>query len=59
MDFGWTAFFNSFWILPILCLSFMAVMMFACRGMRSCCCHGTHKKPPLQSGPSEAQRNSS
>lgn len=33
----WTYYFNDFWMLPLLCLLFMAgmmiLMMFVCRGM--------------------------
>lgn len=39
MDF-WT-YFNGFWIFPLLCLLFMALMMLGCRGMRFGCGHGT------------------
>lgn len=35
MDF-WT-YFNGFWIFPLLCLLFMAIMMLGCRGMRFGC----------------------
>ena len=37
MDFGWTYYFNDLWVLPLLCLLFMAavmmVMMLVCGGM--------------------------
>ena len=33
MDFSWAPHFSGFWILPLLCLLFMAVMMIACGGM--------------------------
>jgi hypothetical protein len=32
MDFNWMPYFNGFWILPLLCLLFMAIMMLGCRG---------------------------
>ena len=35
MDFGWMPYFTGFWIFPVLCLAFMAVMMLACGGMWS------------------------
>ncbi len=39
MDF-WT-YFNGFWIFPLLCFLFMALMMvFGCHGMRFGCGHG-------------------
>ena len=28
MDFTWTPYFNAFWVFPLLCLIFMAIMMF-------------------------------
>ena len=35
MDFSWMPYMNGFWIFPLLCLIFMAVMiMFVCGGMR-------------------------
>lgn len=35
MDFSWMPYMNGFWIFPLLCLIFMAIMiMFACGGMR-------------------------
>ncbi len=34
MDFSWFPHMNGFWIFPLLCLLFMAIMMFACGGMR-------------------------
>jgi len=33
MDFSWAPHFGMFWIFPILCLLFMAVMMIGCGGM--------------------------
>jgi len=33
MDFSWTPYFHAFWMFPLLCLLFMAVMMIACRAM--------------------------
>ena len=29
----WTSYFSGFWIFPILCFLFMAVMMIGCGGM--------------------------
>lgn len=29
MDFSWTPYFNGFWIFPLLCVLFMAIMMIA------------------------------
>jgi hypothetical protein len=40
MDFGWTPYLNGFWIFPLLCLLFMAIMMIACRAMPRRCGHG-------------------
>lgn len=37
MDFSWTSTFNGFWFFPLLCLVFMALMMFACHGRSSGC----------------------
>ena len=34
MDFNWMPYFSGFWIFPLLCLIFMAIMMIACGGMR-------------------------
>jgi uncharacterized membrane protein len=35
MDFSWMPYMNGFWIFPLLCLIFMALMItFACGGMR-------------------------
>ena len=40
MDFGWTTYFNGFWL---LCFLFMAIMMIACFfGMRFLGHHGSH-----------------
>jgi putative membrane protein len=33
MDFSWTPHFGMFWILPLLCFVFMALMMIGCGGM--------------------------
>ena len=33
MDFSWAPCLGAFWILPLLCFAFMAVMMIACGGM--------------------------
>ncbi len=41
MDYGWMPHFGMLWIFPLLFLLFMAIMMFACRGMRFRCGHGT------------------
>jgi putative membrane protein len=35
MDFNWFPHMGGFWILPLLCLLFMVIMMFACGGMWS------------------------
>jgi uncharacterized membrane protein len=40
MDFSWAPYFSSFWILPLLCVLFMAVMMIGCGGMMFRCLHG-------------------
>jgi len=49
MDF-WT-YFNGFWIFPLFCFLFMALMMvFGCRGMRSRCAHRGRKRAP-EDGP--------
>ena len=50
MDFSWTSYFHGFWIFPLLCLLFMALMMFGCHGLRSRCCHGTPKDQAPQDG---------
>ena len=42
MDFGWTTYFNGFWVLPLLCFLFMAVMMIAFFGMRFLGHRGSH-----------------
>ena len=34
MDFGWTTYFNGFWLFPLLCFLVMAVMIIASFGMR-------------------------
>ncbi len=34
MDFSWTPHFGMFWIFPLLCFAFMALMMIGCGGMR-------------------------
>lgn len=34
MDFSGTPYFSGFWIFPLLCLLFMAVMMIGCGSMR-------------------------
>jgi uncharacterized membrane protein len=39
MDFNWMPYFGGFWIFPLLCLLFMAVMMIACHGMSFRCGH--------------------
>ena len=44
MDFGWTPYFTGFWLLPLLCLLFMAVMMLGCRGKRFGCGHGARRE---------------
>ncbi len=33
MDFNWAPYFSTFWIFPLLCFVFMALMMLACGGM--------------------------
>jgi len=33
MDFSWFPYMNGFWIFPLFCMLFMAIMMFACGGM--------------------------
>lgn len=33
MEFSWAPHFSAFWILPLLCLLFMAVMMIGCSGL--------------------------
>ncbi len=33
MDFSWMSYFGGFWLFPLLCLLFMAVMMIGCGGM--------------------------
>ncbi len=33
MDFSWVPQFSGFWLLPLLCLLFMAFMMIGCSGM--------------------------
>ncbi len=33
MDFSWTSYFGGFWLFPLFCLLFMAIMMMACGGM--------------------------
>ncbi len=38
MDFSWPSFFGGFWLFPILCLLFMAIMMLICGGMLSRLC---------------------
>lgn len=40
MNFDWTPYFSAFWILPIVCLIFMAIMMFG-RGCLSS--HAGHR----------------
>ena len=40
MDFSWMPHLG-FWIFLLLCVLFMALMMFGCHGMRSRCCSGT------------------
>lgn len=37
MDFNWTPYFSGLWIFPLLCLIFMAIMMFGrgCMPFRS------------------------
>lgn len=49
MDFNWMPQLG-FWIFPLLCVLFMALMMFGCGGLRSRCCDGTHKKQSPQGG---------
>ena len=53
MDFSWTPYFNGFWIFPLLCLLFMAVMMIGCHGMRFRCGHGSSKQRSPQDGSPE------
>lgn len=43
MDFSWTPYFHGFWIVPLLCLLFMAIMMIACRAMPFRSGHGKHR----------------
>ncbi len=38
MDLGWTFNCSAFWIFPLLCVLFMAIMMIARRGMPCGCC---------------------
>ena len=40
MDFSWASYFNGFWIFPLLCLLFMAIMMIACGAMLFRCGRG-------------------
>ncbi len=47
MDF-W-AYFNGFWIFPLLCFVFMALMMlFGCHSMRFRCGHGGTRTPQVR-----------
>jgi hypothetical protein len=39
MDFSWTPTLSGFWIFPLLCLLFMAIMMIGCHAMRFRCGH--------------------
>lgn len=50
MDFTWTPLFNGFWIFPLLCLLFMAVMMIGCHGMRFRCGQGSPEPRSPQDG---------
>ena len=43
MDFSWVPHFSAFWILPLLCLLFMAVMMIGCSGMMFRFRHGARR----------------
>jgi putative membrane protein len=40
MDFSWTPYFSEFWILPLLCMLFLAVMMIGCGGTMFRSFHG-------------------
>jgi putative membrane protein len=40
MDFSWMPHFGMFWIFPLLCLLFMALMALGCGGMLSRLGHG-------------------
>jgi hypothetical protein len=42
MDFSWMPYFGGFWLFPLLCLLFMAVMMIGCGGMLFRSRHGAH-----------------
>ena len=42
----WTAYFNGFWIFPLFCLLFMALMMLGCRGMSFRCGRDRSKEAP-------------
>lgn len=44
MDFSWMPYLTGFWLLPLLCLLFMAVMMLGCRGMRFGCRRGARRE---------------
>lgn len=57
MDFIWASFFNGFWIFPLLCLLFMAIMMIGCRGMRFGCGHGGWKQRSAQDGAQPTDRS--
>jgi hypothetical protein len=54
MDFSWASYFNAFWIFPLLCLFFMAVMVIACGGMLFRFRHGCRtcdgREAPRQTG---------
>lgn len=43
MDFSWTPYIHWFWIFPLLCLLFMAIMMIACRTMPFRSGHGAQR----------------
>jgi hypothetical protein len=52
----WT-YFNGFWVIPLLCFLFMALMMvFGCHGMRFGCGHGGGKAPSPEEGSPEAPK---
>lgn len=53
MDFSWTPYFGGFWVFPLLCLLFMAIMMIACHGMRSGCGCGNAKRRSPRDGSQE------
>jgi hypothetical protein len=47
MDFSWMPYFGGSWIFPLLCLLFMALMVFGCFTMlsRGGCGCSRHKAP--------------